>query len=288
MDPNNVPSPQNEPAVATGGQTPPQDPGYKYDDLQKQSVREIAEGQTPPAPPTPPSEPETPKEPETPATPPAPQLSAEEIAKQTADEIEAREKAAAEEQARKEAEAEPTDKEKEYLEWEDEFKKKENRPPTYSEALKFVSDQAIKEIEARQAEKDRIAAEEQEAAKKTQEEADKQLNAIVDDELSELYQAGKLTKIVDPNNPSDQGVIERQALFTKWQEINMERRSKNLPPIVSPIRIYDFYYTKPNAQPAGANAPVAGNRGSATPPSNEQSYSYQDIKKPWGFFKSRP
>lgn len=286
MNPNDPQQPL-EPAVPTGGQAPA-DPGYSYEDINKGSVREIAEGQTPPAPVAPPAEPPAPKEPETPPTPPAPQLSAEEIAKQTADEIEAREKAAAEEQAKKEAEAQPTDKEKEYLAWEDEFKKRENRPPTYSEALKFVGDQAVAEIEARAAEKDRVAQEEQEKAQKAQEESDKQLNAIVDDELNELYNAGKLTKIQDPNNPSDQGVVERQALFAKWQEVNMDRKTRGLPPIVSPIRIYDFYYTKPNAQPPGANAPVAGNKGSATPPSSEQSYTYQDIRRPWSFFKSRP
>lgn len=268
-------APQNAPAEATGGQKV-EDPGYTHKDLESQSIREIAEGQEPPKP----VEPEAPQEPETPAPPvETPQLTAEEIAKKTADELEARAKEDVP------AEPEPTAKEKIYLEWEKKFETDNKRPPTYLEALSFVEEQAVATIQERQEQAAREQQEKDAQALKQKEETDKQVNSIVDDELNDLYNANKLTKIKDPNNPADQGVVERKALFDTWQQINTQRAAEGKPPIYSATRIYEFYYKKPNAQPAGANAPVAGSAGSATPPSEEQSYTYQDIKKPWQFFR---
>lgn len=290
MDQNN-PNPQ-DPAVPTGGQEP-QDPGYKYEDLSGQSIREIADGQ--PATPAPEEKPQAPETPaETPApTPPVP--TAEEIAKQTADELEKRRK-----ESEAPAEPEPTEDEKKatakYLEWEATFKAKNNRPPSYWEAQNFVRETVKEElkIELKQdAENERKAEEQrQQEINQKREEEQKRVDSIVDDELQDLYNAGKLTKIQDPNNPSDQGVLERKALFQTWMEVNNARRAKGLPDIISATRIFygadetgKPYFTKPNAQPAGANAPVQGNKGSATPPSAEGSYTYADLKKPWSFFR---
>lgn len=287
MDPNNQtpPAPTETPVVPTGGQEP-SDPGYSHEDLQNQSVRDIAAGQEPPkepeAPATPPTEPVV----ETPApTQPTP----EEIAKATADEIEAR-RVAEEAEAKP---AEPTEEEKQatekYLTWEATFKAKEGRPPTYWEAQNFVKD-AVKEDLKRElkeeAEQERqTQATQEEEAKKQRAAEEERINTIVDDELQDLYNNGKMTKIQDPNNPSDQGVVERKALFQTWADVNNDRRAKGLPDIYSATRIFEFYYKKPNAQPPGANAPVQGNRGSATPPSDEESYSNADLKKPWSFFR---
>ena len=272
-DPNTQPpvNPQDAPAEATGGQ--PVDPGYSNEDLKNQSIREIAEGQEPPKPEEKPQEP-TPEPPvET-----APIPTAEEIAKRTADEIEARAKT-------EEPTPEPTDKEKIYIEWEKKFREDNTRPPTYLEAMQFVEERAVATIQERQETEAKAQEEEQTRIAKEIEETNKQVNAVVDDELNDLYNANKLTKIQDPNNPSDQGVIERKALFAKWQEVNTQRAAEGKQPILSATRIYEFYYQKPNAQPAGADAPVAGGSGSGTPPSSEQNYSYTDLKKPWSFFR---
>ena len=283
MDQNN---PGQEPAQPIGGQAPV-DPGYKYEDVHNQGVREIAEGQAPAAPAE-----ETPKTPETPATPETP---LEDVVKQASQEGA---KAVLEEQKRQEEErlaaekaaqeAQPTDKEKEYLDWEDQFKKQNSRPPTYQEALTFVTQQAVAEIEAKQEAKAKEETERLEAQKQEEQENEKKLNEFIDDELSELYNSNKLTRIKDPNNPSDPGVIERKELFATWQQVNAERTKNGQPLISSPIRIFDFYYKKPVTQVPGADAPVMGNKAPATPPSQEQSYSYQDLKRPWSFFRQGP
>lgn len=182
---------------------------------------------------------------------------------------------------------EPTDKEKSYLDWESKFKEKNDRSPTYLEALAFVEEQAIASIEQRQIETENQKKAETERVQAEQDAETERMNAYVDDELQDLYTANKLTKIKDPNNPSDQGVVERKALFNTWQQVNEERKNKGLPEIISATRIYEFYYKKPSAQPAGADAPISGNRSSAVSPSSEQEYSYQDLKKPWSVFKRR-
>lgn len=270
-------APQDQVVEPTGGQQLPQDPGYSYNDL-KQPIREIATEE--------PKTPEAPKEEV--KEEPKPEIDAQKIAEDAAKSVLDQQEVARKEEERVKEEAkqeEPSEKEKAYLDWEKKFSAEKGRQPSYLEALTFVEDQAIKGIEEKQLAQKKIQEEEQVRVQKEQEETDKRLNAVVDDELSDLYNAGKLTKIQDPNNPSDQGVVERKSLFAKWAEVNMERRTKGLPDIISATRIAEFYWKKPNAQPPGADAPIAGNKGSGQPPSAEQEYSYQDIKKPWGFFR---
>ena len=216
---------------------------------------------------------------------------AEEIAQKTADELEARQ--AAEEAETKEAQVK--EDEDSYKKWEDELWETEKRTPTYREALDFMQKQAInspemieKLVEAvRGREEEALKAKQEEETKKAEElkKTDEELGKIVDDELNDLYNAGMLTKIQDPNNPSDQGVVEKRDLFKTWLEVNNDRRAKGLPDINSATRIAQFYWKKPNAQPAGADAPVMGSRSSAVPPSTEKEYSYDDLRKPWSFFK---
>lgn len=258
------------------------DPGYTNEQLHNESIRDIAGNTQEPTPPAPEPTPEPVKE--TPAID-------EEAAKRIADEAVSQALAKQEEERAhveaeaKAAEAARTPQEDAYAQWEKALWEKEKRQPTYVEALNFVKDQAKSEIKSEQ--EQAVKAAEDERVRREQETAanNKQLDAIIDDELGDLYNAGKLTRVKDATNPSDQGVVERQALFKKWSEVNTERRSKGLPDILSATRIYEFYFQKPSAQPPGADAPVQGNRGSATPPSSQQEYSYQDLKKPWSFFK---
>lgn len=281
MEPNQ--NPAEAPAQAVGG-VPPADPGYSYDDLSKQSIREVIEGTPPPVEPVAPTEPVTPEEPEIPL-----EKVIEDTTRRTVQEIEDQRKA---DEKAAEPPVEPTPKEQAYLDWEQKFKDEKSRPPTYLEALSFVEEQAIATIEERnKAEQERVQTE-QKAQQDRQADEEKRVNTIVDDELGDLYNAGKLTKVQDPNNPYDQGVAERKALFQAWADVNNARRAKGLPDIISATRIFygadetgKPYYTRPNVQPAGANAPVQGNRGSSVPPSSEQSYSYTDLKKPWAFFR---
>lgn len=272
MDPNNpTPAPQEQ---QNGNQD------YSYNDLKDQSIREIAEGQEVPKPAE--AAAEAPEEPEVPLEDIA-KKAGEEGARAVIEEQEAARKA--EEEKRKAEEVKLTPEEEQYEKWKQDFEKNNKRPPTFMEAMKFVKDEAVRDIREQEEQERKAQEEQQEKARKEQEETDKKLNSIVDDELNDLYNSGKLTRIKDPNNPSDQGVVERRALFQAWQEVNTQRRAEGKPEIVSATRIYEFHYKRPNAQPAGANAPVAGNRGTTTPPSEEQEYSYQDLKRPWSFFR---
>ena len=265
---------------ATAPAVPQEDqiPSYNYKDIQSESIREIATNTELPEDKLEKLEEKvvTPDE----VTKPEDETPLEDVikavVKETAEELKPKEEP---------KEPEPTDKEKKYLDWEKKFNTDNNRPPSYLEALSFVEEQAQLGIEEKQKAAAKAQEEEQAKAKTAQEEQDKRLNAIVDDELNDLYNANKLTKITDPNNPSDQGVVERKALFAKWQEVNTQRRAEGKPEILSATRIYEFYFTKPNAQPAGADAPISGNKGSTTTPNEEQTYTYKDIKKPWSFFR---
>lgn len=257
------------------------DPGYSHQDLKDQSIREIAENTELPKP--------VEEKPEVKEEPKVEQLNIDEVAKKTAEETA---KKVLEEQEIKAKEAEkdkvtPQNPDDEYVKWTEKFTKENGRTPNYAEAFQFMEERVAAKIEQRQIEQKQQQEEEQKKQEQAKLDENKRLNAYVDDELSDLYRAGKLTKILDPNNPSDQGVVERKALFAAWAEVNNERRAKNLPEIISPTRIYEFYYKKPTVQPAGANAPIAGNKGSAVPPSSEQSYSYQDLKKPWSLLGRR-
>lgn len=287
----------NEPIIPQDEQTP--DPGYTHEDLQKESLKDIV------------SNTEEPKAPEV-ETPPVeepvkPTIS-DEDRQAIADEAITKAKAEWEEEQRKKQEdAEFEEKKKQvetniseedrlFNEWAADYEKTNGKPASVSEAKQWLREKVEQETQLKQDEQKRIQdeetrqkseseAEEQRRVQSEIDERDKQLNAIVDDELNDLYNAGKLTKIQDPSNPSDQGVVERRTLFQKWQEVNADRRSKNLPEITSATRIYEFYYQKPNAMPAGENAPIQGNRGSSVTPEGQQDYSYSDIKKSWNFFK---
>lgn len=257
----------------------PQDPGYSNEDL-KAPIREIASNTDEPKP--------EPKEPELPNDPiiEEPKIDAEQIAENAARKVieEQEAKRQADEQERIAEEAKTTE-EDEYAKWEKQFKEDKNRLPTYPEALKFVKDQAKNELRAEAEEVKKAAEAEQEKVKVEQAENNKRLDSIIDDELADLYKGNKLTPIKDPNNPSDQGVVEKKALFSKWAQVNAQRRAEGKPDILSATRIYEFYFEKPNAQPPGEDAPISGNRASAIPPSEEQGYTNADLKKPWSFFR---
>lgn len=280
------------PAEATGGQeipvTPIEEnpppitpPDYKYEEISKPEMSEIARSE-------PPVE-------EKAAEPIVEDVPLEEVGKKIAEEAaqavldKQQAETQALEDAKKAEEAKPqTEKERVYEEWATKFNNDNSRPPTYLEAMQFVEEQAIATIEERQRIKVQEEVDRAERARLAQEEENKQVNTYVDDELADLYKANKLTKIQDPNNPSDQGVLERQSLFAKWAEINNQRRGQGLPDIISATRIAEFYWTKPNAQPPGADAPVMGSRSATTSPNEEQEYSNADLKKPWSWFKPKP
>jgi hypothetical protein len=247
-------------------------PDYSYDELHKEEVKDIA------------SNTELPKEPEKPAEVKPEEKKPEEevidtakLAEEVADKVVEKTKPPVEETPVK------TEEEK-YKEWAAEFKDKQNKEPSWTDVAAHLKEEAIKAIDDREAQKVKVA----EEAKKVADENDKKLtdnfNKIVDEDLDDLYKSNRLTPIKDKTNPSDQGVVERKALFQKMLEVNQARHDEGKRPIYSIKEIYYEHYTKPSAQPAGENAPISVGKGAPSSGEEEQEIDYnKDVKNTtWG------
>lgn len=277
---------QDEPVQPAGGQAMPEDPGYSYDELQKESLRQIASNtdepnKAPKEEPTPEEKPEEPpvEEPEVPL-----EDFAKQVAEETTQKVLERQRLEAEEAAKKEQEAAVKDPKEEYQEIVKEFQEKEGRAPTWDELAVKIEERTIEKLTARQQAEAKRIQDEQEAQQKQQTTEQQQLDSHIDDELEDLYRTNKLTRIKDPSNPSDPGVIERKSLFQAMYDVNKQRQATGKELIASPIRVAEFYWKRPVQQP-GADAPVSGNKASGQSTDQEQEYSYTDLKKPWSFFR---
>lgn len=290
----------DQPILPQEDQTPAanEDPGYTNADLKKESIRDIAENTEEPK-----VEEKVEEKPvETPIE--EVKVDTEQIAKDAARiALEEQEvKRQSEEQERIKAEEKPEELtaqqrlEKEYLDYKTEYETKFNKSPEWFELAAYAdnrkAEKALLLMEEKQKTQETARQDELAKVKTQQEETAKKINEIVDEELAMIYRKGDLTPVKDKENPSDQGLIERKALFTRWAEINNQRRAQGKSDIVSASTIlYGVdetglpYFTKPNAQPAGGNAPIAGNKGSAVPPSTELGYTNADLKKPWSMFR---
>lgn len=249
-------------------------PEYSHEDIHENPMKEIAENK------------ELPKE--GPEPTPEPQPKEEPVEKVEEKEIEPSQLAkeiiqgVAEEMTPKEE----TVVKDEYQEFFDKIKAEKGREPNWIELSKFLNEQAIATVEKRQEDKAKVAQEEEEKARKSQEELSKRYNAQIDEELEEIYNKGDLTPIKDAKNPSDQGVVERKALFQAMLDVNIQRQKEGKPPILSISRIfYGGYYTKPNVQPAGADAPVSMGSGSPAGESEQEIDYVKDVKRPWSAFR---
>jgi len=163
--------------------------------------------------------------------------------------------------------------------WSQEGRTPKDYDEIYEEAKNAAKREVLEEIDRREAERakatqERTAAEQ--AAKEAREKQEADYRSSVErmtmDELSEMEREGiKLSE------------AEQKALFQKGLEINTQRMAtinpdtgRPYPPIISISRIYHNYYkqSKP-AQPAGADAPVAGaaNTPAQTPAQDKYVYS---------------
>lgn len=271
------------PAIPDTPESKTEEDNVSYKELHDQSIREIAQ-----------EEPKKEEKVEVEKKQEEKPIDIEEVAKKSADEAarkvleeqrEQEERELEQKQKEEESKIDPKDKAKaEYEQMRADFEKENGRNPTWDELAIKIEERTIAKLEERQKERLRIEEEKNKKDLAEREEETKRINTFVDDELNDLYNAGELTRIKDPNNPSDQGVIERRELMKTWMEVNNERRAKGLPEIISATRIHRFYYKRPSAQPPGADAPVSGSRNSSVTSDGDQSYSYQDLKKPWYSF----
>ena len=179
-----------------------------------------------------------------------------------------------------------------YQEFFDKVKAEKGREPNWAEVSKFIQEQTLASIKEERVQEQKAEDERKATETKATEELTKRFNATLDEEIQELYDKGELTPIKDKNNPNDQGVIERKSLFQKMLDVNIERanfRSEEYPngkpPIMSIMRIKLGYWTKPEAQPAGEEAPISMGKGSPAGEGEESELDYsKDVHKPWPNF----
>lgn len=248
-------------------------PEYSYKEVHEEPIKEIAENEEIPE-----VKPEVKPE-EKPVEPPKeeeveikPEELVEEISTKVAEKLTPKE------------EKEVKDK---YSEFFEKIKEEKGRDPNWIELSKFLEEQAVLRIEEKQKEAQKAQEKQREEEKKVNEAFTQRFNKQIDEELEELYKSGNLTPIKDKNNPNDQGVIERKALFQAMLDTNAQRAAEGKDTILSVARIfYGGYYTKPNAQPAGSEAPVSMGHGTPSSGEEEQEVDYlKDVKMPWSFFR---
>lgn len=271
---------------------PPEEktPEYSYDDLHKEPIKNIAENKELPEekPPEPTEEEKTKAEAEA-----KEKADLEAKAKEKEEEVAVKPEELAEDIGKRIAEKLAPEKKvskDKYDEFFDKVFAEKGREPNWKELSEFLENQAIERVASKQKEEAEARKKTEEDIKKANEEFTKRFNSQIDEELEELYKSGNLTAIKDPNNPSDQGVIERKALFQAMLDTNAKRVAESKDTILSLVRIfYGGYYTKPTAQPAGSEAPISMGKGTPASSEGEQEINYvKDVRRPWSFFKRPP
>jgi hypothetical protein len=174
----------------------------------------------------------------------------------------------------------------EYQEFFNKFKADNGKEPQWKDVSKFIQEQTLQALKQEKLEEQKAQEAQKEQEMKVTKELSDRFNATLDEELDEMYSKGELTPIKDKSNPNDQGVIERQSLFAKMLEVNKQREAEGKPIIMSISRIKYGYWTKPNAQPAGEDAPISMGKGSASVGEESQEINYvKDIQgKRWSNF----
>lgn len=284
--PDNIPDPKDEKPVEPKVEVPVEEkePEYAYKDVHEKPVEEIAKNK------------EVPEEKSVePTDEEKAKIEADAKAKAEAEakeeEVEIKPEELVEEISTKVAEkltpeekAEVKDK---YTEFFEKTKAEKGRDPNWIELSQFLEEQAVLRMEEKQAEAKKEQEKQKEEETKATEAFTKRFNSQIDEEIEELYKSGNLTPIKDSKNPSDQGVIERKALFQAMLDTNQKRAAEGKDAIFSVARIfYGGYYTKPNAQPAGSEAPVSMGTGTPAGGEEEQEVNYmKDVKRPWSMFR---
>lgn len=300
----------------TDPNTPPADINYNKDvagkplddiladrqaEINKTVIDDTSEPGVPPVPPTPPVDPNQPAtppastEPVTPPTTPPPsdtvegkKADAEALKTQLKDELKDE---ISEETAKKVVKflgVETAEGDENKPPWE-----KENRNPTYEEAINWAMTQAQPELVNKVTEqvKEELKKEAEEEEKKQQEEVEKtkqledqrteQWTNVWNNQFGELEGKGLIPKVVQENVqldekglPLDPGKRARYEIFQTMQQVSAERTGQGGAPLMSVIEAYFMHHKPSSTQPAGENAPVFGaNKGVGTADSGQFTHS---------------
>lgn len=143
-----------------------------------------------------------------------------------------------------------------------------------------------KEQKAQELEEFKKVQGEEEVKKKEQEKAYQttveQTQAKINEEMEELFASGKLKRPKDVNNLDlkNQADKEYKDLFDQAIKFNEDRRKEGKPMIDSIAKFYFMHYKPSGEQPAGEDAPIAGNT-SGEPESEELDYMRDVHNKSW-------
>ena len=282
---DNNPNPQDDKPIEPV-ETPVETPEFTNDEIKKESFEEIAKNtEVSEVTPEPTEEEkakieadekakadaEAAKKAEEEETPIVPEELAEDVAKRLAEKLSPKEETVAKDK---------------YTEFFEKTKEEKGREPNWIEVSQFLEDQAVERIKTEQKATIEAEAKQKEEENKATEAFTKRFNDQIDEELDELYKSGKLTAIKDKDNPSDQGVMERKALFQAMLDTNTKRTAEGKDTILSIARIfYGGYYTKPSARPAGEDAPISMGKGAPSGEGEDEVNYLKDVKRPWAFFK---
>jgi hypothetical protein len=191
------------------------------------------------------------------------------------------------------------------------WEKEKRLPKDYPELIKET--QRIAEVKAKRTMEEMLAKrdeevkaqrEKEETEKKTAEEAKtkqvEDFNKKIKDELEELHAAKILERPskpeeIDNPNTTDKAAKEVQKFFEYGIKYNKEQVSKGLQPETSLTKLYFLHYkpevdahpeVKEDKQPAGANAPIAGNPSVPLNEAPPDRYIYaRDHNKSWDQLK---
>ena len=202
-----------------------------------------------------------------------------EATKQAIDEARKAEAEAVKKQEETEAKQKELDQKKSYTpKW-----KAENRvPKTWEELHEEAVNEALSKFHAELEEKEMKQAEEtkqkqaQESVQKEQEtKRNQEMEKNIETELADLYTNGKLPTVKKADDPNDEGILAKKALFETGVKVNTDRIARGLPPITSIKLIFYEHYKQADKQPPGATAPISGN--SQASQNNEQKIKYPEI-----------
>lgn len=150
--------------------------------------------------------------------------------------------------------------------------KEELKTELKDELKQEVLEDLNKEVQDEEA-KEAQAAEDAKTAKETRE---TELNTEWDRQLTVLQTAGKIDKVLNPNDPNDRGVKQRVALFNALKEQTEAQQKAGQAVSFNLTEAFTTYYKDPMEMPAGAKAPVNGAKNSITS-TTPGDFSYDEI-----------
>jgi hypothetical protein len=165
--------------------------------------------------------------------------------------------------------------------WEDEKRTPKTYTEIYEEARKAAVEESNRNFQKMMEERDNKAAEERKAndekvanEQKSKAEYTKNLEKQIGDEIEELRAIKKLPTIKNDKDENDEGKKALNDFMTFGTDFNNKRMAEGKMPLF-PMGLMN-YYTPKTTQPAGADAPIAGNTTPAEVDEDAPLFTYAE------------